>query len=106
MCDEAVITSSALYKTLQQQLADANSQAQGVLRQLAEAQTAKHEYLRLHESKTQQAEVRAGCLAAGTYCCSGPCMCASRQQVFHLCHRCMRAALAGCSDSQLYLTLC
>lgn len=56
--DESWVTSSSLaYKQLQQQLADANTQAQAVLRQLAEAQAAKNECMRLVEGKTQQAEV-------------------------------------------------
>jgi hypothetical protein len=94
-----MITCSALYKKLQQQLADANSQAQVVLRQLAEAQTAKHEYLRLQESKAQQAEVRAGCLAATTYCCLA--MRTSEQEMSFMSWKHARAA--SLCNSQLYL---
>lgn len=55
--DESWVTSSSLaYKQLQQQLAEANTQAQAVLRQLAEAQASKNECMRLVEGKTQQAE--------------------------------------------------
>lgn len=72
--DESWVTSSSLaYKQLQQQLADANTQAQAVLRQLAEAQAAKNECMRLVEGKTQQAEV---CVCVCTLLCwASGCVC-------------------------------
>lgn len=60
--DEAWVTTSSAYKLLQQQYADATDKAQSVLRQLADAQNAKSDYLRAMEKQTQQAEVRC-CVA-------------------------------------------